>query len=361
MRIAFVGIRKNIEDIISGPQKVANCLYNKLIEKYDDIYYYGLFEEGDVKDKNVRKINNREYKGPMNKLGQFIRDNNIEVLYIARYYSALALYAVFLKMVHKVKIVYTVHGLVAKEKEINKSFKFYNAWCEELLLKKTDKIIAISGALREELLKYYPDLKPGSITVINNGVSVIPLQEKLDIRQIYSLGRDKKILFTVGTRPIKNIETILEQFAENKDLYNSSYLLVAGETDTDYARYLIDKYKQYDNIKFIGYVDPNWMNNIYEESDLYIQISKFETFGMSIVEALLHKKQVIISDKLPIAEYFSGEEAVHYNGDKDNLGNLILDVLNNKKPLNEAGYQKAMFLFNWDNISEEYYKAFRDS
>ena len=362
MNILFVGVRKNEEDITSAPQKISNCLFNTLAKEHDNLYYYGIFEEEKPnKISELYKINDKEVKGTINNLGGFIKRNKIDVVYFARYHSIFALYITLLKFIYGFKIVYTVHGIVKKEKEINESFKFYSVLSEAVLLANTDKIVVISHALKDELLKYYPKIDEKKIEVINNGVSVTPIKEHINIRELYNLEASKKVVLTVGVRKIKNIETLIEGFVNNNDLYNSSYLLIAGEDDTEYAKDLINKYKKYDGVKFIGYVDTNSMNNLYSQIDLYVQISKFETFGMSIVETLLHQKNVLISSKLPIAQYFDCEEVNFYNEDEDDLGQVILEGLQNKHPVNIKGYNKVKQLFDWEKIAREYYEAFSEA
>jgi glycosyltransferase involved in cell wall biosynthesis len=362
MNILFIGVRKNIEDIISGPQKVANNLYNELIKQHHNVYYYGLYEgETPTDKKNINIINYREAKGPLRKIFEYIKGYNIKVVYIARFYSVMAIYVLILRLFYKIKVVYTVHGLVKKEKLINKNFRFYNVWCENLVLKCSDDVIAISHALKEELLEYYPTLNRNKISVINNGVSILPIKNPFNIREAYNIEENKKILFTVGTRKIKNIEVLLSSFTQNKRLYASSCLLIAGETDTDYAKKLIETYEGCSDVRFIGKLTPEEINNVYEQCDLFVQISEFETFGLSIVEAMLHKKNVVIAESLPIAEYFKAGEVIFYNKSKDDLGKLLLQALSQESSLNEKGYEKAAELFNWSTIAEQYYEVFTRS
>ena len=285
--------------------------------------------------------------GKKSHIGRFIKKEKCDVVYLARYYSLLALYLVLLKFRYGFKLVYTVHGLVKKEKGINKSFKFYSIWCEEFLLKHCDVIVTISSGLKQEVMKYYPKLDSSKIEVINNGVELPPIAKKIDVREKYGLDKNKSLLFTVGTRRIKNIEHILEGFVGDKEIYDNTYLLVAGEDDTEYAMALIKKYEAYANIKFIGNVDTNCINNIYEQMDAFIQISEFETFGMAIVEAMLHKKNVILSSKLPIAQYFSNGEAYYYDKEKDKLAEVIKTCLSNKSIENEKGNELVRRIFNW--------------
>jgi glycosyltransferase involved in cell wall biosynthesis len=362
MNILFIGVRKNIEDIISGPQKVANSLYNELIKQHHNVYYYGLYEgETPTDKKNINIINYREAKGPLRKIFEYIKGYNIKVVYIARFYSVMAIYVLILRLFYKIKVVYTVHGLVKKEKLINKNFRFYNVWCENLVLKCSDEVIAISHALKDELLEYYPTLNRNKISVINNGVSILPIKNPFNIREAYNIEENKKILFTVGTRKIKNIDMLLSSFTQNKRLYASSCLLIAGETDTDYAKKLIETYEGCSDVRFIGKLTPEEINNVYEQCDLFVQISEFETFGLSIVEAMLHKKKVVIAESLPIAEYFKAGEVIFYNKSKDDLGKLLLQVLSQESSLNEKGYEKAAELFNWSTIAEQYYEVFTRS
>lgn len=361
MNTLFIGVRKNEEEIISGPQKVANYLYNELIKKYKGFYYYGMYEdEVPEEPSKIYVINEREAKGPISKLAYYIKENKIDLVYFARYHSIWAVYIVLLKYIKKFKLTYTVHGIVKKESQINKSFKFYHVLCEKLLLKNCDRIITISHDLKGELLKYYPSLKENKIKIINNGVSIIPIKNHIDIRKLYQIDDSKKIIFTVGIRKIKNIEQLIEGYINNENLYNSAVLLVAGENDTDYSKNIIEKYKGYKNIKFIGLVEPNHLNNIYNQCDLFIQISEFETFGMSIVEAMLHKKNVLISSSLPISMYFKNGEANLYDKSKDDLGIKILECLSSDD-VNEIGYNRVNELFNWRNVSEGYYSVFEEA
>ena len=353
MNILFVGIRGNDEsEITSAPIKIANCLYNRLSKKDGiNLFFYDFIN----KETNEMK-NQNEYYGSIFKIGKVIKEKNIDVVYLTGFYTLPAFYLSSIKLIYNFKLVYTIHGLAKKEKEINKTFKFYNVIAEKILLKSSNEVISITEEGKNELIKYYPTIKHDKIEIINNGVKLENIKEYVDIKKVYALRENMNLIFTIGTRKIKNIEVILKNFIDSKEIYDSSYLLIAGELDTEYSRKLCYLYKGYDNIKFIGQVDVNLINNIFNQVDLFIQISEFETFGVSIVEALLHKKQVIISKNLPIARYFDSNE-VHFYDKSDDLKSIINNTLSDKND-NCLGFNKANKIFNWDNISEKYYNAF---
>ncbi|MCM0650585.1 glycosyltransferase [Clostridium swellfunianum] len=362
MNVLFIGIREDEQDITSGPKKVANTLFNTLRKQDKNVYFYGLpWEDGNKgKSSDYEIANEYEVEGSMRHIAKFIREKNINVVYLARYYSILALFLCSLKLIYRFKLVYTVHGIIKKEKEINKSFKTYSILFEKMILRYSDKIVVITEDSKKELIKSYPSLCEKKITVINNGVSILPLSEKIDIKAVYNLRKQDKIIFTIGTRKIKNIETVIDNFI-NSNLYNSCVLLIAGENDTEYARYLISKYIGYNKVVFTGNMNPNILNNAYSQCDIFVQVSKFETFGMSIVEALLHKKNVVISSKLPISQCFSDEEVCFYNEEKDELSNKMLYCLDKLPYENEKGFQRAKDLFDWKNISQQYFEAFEST
>ena len=356
MNILFVGIRGNEDEISSAPKKISNALYNRMSKAHENVYFFGLPWEDDIIMPNN---NENEIIAPLNMLGNYIKDKKIDVVYFSRYYTKIALYLIMLKPIYKFKLVYTVHGIIKKEAIINKTFKFYSSIIEGMLLRTSDALIAVSEGLKSELIKYYPQLNKNKIFVINNGVSINKIKKEIDIKEFFNLEESKSILFTTGTRKIKNIDILIESFINNEELYNSAYLIIAGEADTDFAKKLLEKYSQYINIRFTGQISVDFINNIYEQIDLYIQISSFETFGVAVVEALLHKKNVLISKELPLTEYFTQQELCLYNSEKDNLGDKILSCLK-CKDINEKGYEKAQQLFNWETITEKYYKTFKE-
>lgn len=353
MNILFVGIRGIEDEITSAPKKISNALYNKMTKNHDNVFFFGLPWEGD----KLPEDNDHVLVADLKALGKFIEDKEIDTVYLSRYYTKLAMHLVLLKLKYKFKLVYTVHGIIKKERLINKTFKYYSVVVEGTFLKACDSIIVVSGGLKEELLKFYPSLDKNKVTVIFNGVEVKPVQNPIDIRKAFNIDVNKKILFTAGTRKIKNNETLIEAIISNKELNDSVFLLIAGAADTEYSKGLMEKYKTLNNVKFTGEISVDMIYNIYSQMDLYIQISSFETFGIAIVEALLHKKRTLISKELPIAEYLTNEEVWLYNPQSD-LSQALLLALREMDPINEKGANKARELFNWDTISEEYYNTF---
>ncbi|SHE71006.1 glycosyltransferase family 4 protein [Clostridium fallax] len=357
MNIAFVGIREDELKTVSAPKRVGNALFNRLRKNSQDNYYFfslNLENETDLieRDKNI-------IRGNLNQLGNFIRDNNIDVVYFARYYSKIALSLIWLKLRYKFKLVYTAHGIVKKEHEINKSFSSLSIFIEKLLLKSCDKVIVVSEKTKKELANYYKNLELNNVVVIPNGVNKIESNKDFDFKKELNIRNNKKNILTIGIRKIKNIEEILETFKNNKTISHKANLIVIGETTTEYSKKIIDKYKDCEGIIFKELMKPANLFAVYNNIDLYIQISKFETFGISIVEALLSGKNVILSKLLPIAKYFTDKEVYFYEYKNNNLSDVIIEALNNNNIKAIEGCKKVEKMFNWDTVSEKYEKIFK--
>lgn len=354
MNLLFVGVRdKGGEDITSAPIKVGNYLFDEIKKRHENTYFYDLTFD----NKEKLTIDKNEMRGSIYKLPKILKQYNIDTVYFARFYTLAALMLIIYKLIYRFRLVYTIHGLIAKEGRINKNFRFYNMYIEKILLKACDKIVVPTEGLKDEIEIYYPELNKEKIDVIPDGVSIVKINENIDIRKLYNIEKDQKIIFTIGTRKIKNNEKLLDEFISHKPLYDRACVIVAGELDTDYAKTLLKKYADYSKIKFIGYVSKNLVNNIYRQMDLYVQISEFETFCVSVIEAMLHRKNVLMSAKLPIAQYFNSSEAAFYDESQDDLSDLMLQLVENNRD-NPAGAYKSETEFNWNNISDKYFNTF---
>ncbi|WP_040213676.1 glycosyltransferase family 4 protein [Clostridium polynesiense] len=170
MNIAFIGIRVDYRTTLSAPKRIANKLYEEIKKLNKDTFFYSL--PWDSEGITQEDAKNGETVGSLSGIRDFILKNKIQTVYLSRYYSKLALYMVLLKKIYKFKLIYTVHGLIKKESDINGTFKGYGGMVERLLLNNCDGIAAVSEEAKEEILKYYPHLDPSIIEVINNGVEI---------------------------------------------------------------------------------------------------------------------------------------------------------------------------------------------
>jgi glycosyltransferase involved in cell wall biosynthesis len=151
-----------------------------------------------------------------------------------------------------------------------------------------------------------------NIKLITNFVPETPQVEKMEI---------KKQLCFIGRMDIyqKGIDLMLESFSEFiKYAPGTSFVLVGLYLDHEITALnaLLEKFHlNSSQVKVMGKVSAVEKYQILSESYAYFQLSRFEGFGLSIVEALSMAKPVIISDNVPIHEVIHKYEAGYIASD----------------------------------------------
>jgi glycosyltransferase involved in cell wall biosynthesis len=164
----------------------------------------------------------------------------------------------------------------------------------------------------------------------------------------------KKQLCFVGRMDIyqKGIDTMLEAFSEFVKLSpDVSFVMVGGyqEEELEEFKKLIHKHHlTSDQVKLMGRVPSEDKYRILSESYAYFQLSRFEGFGLSIVEALSMAKPVIITDRVPIHDVILKYEA----GLVGNNVKEALAILNRIFSLTQVQYAQ---------MSANAYKCYQDN
>lgn len=201
-------------------------------------------------------------------------------------------------------------------------------------LQKYDKIVTICDAMKESTEKLYPFLKNKMIRIYNpfNFERIIEhSKEKVDknLKEYY----EKDFIVSVMrlTENSKDFDTLILGFklAKEKGAKEKLYILGDGP-DRDKIEEKIKKEGMENEIILLGNIkNPYpWI----KKSKMLVHSSKFEGFGLVLVEGLILNKIVISSD-CPIGpkEILENGEIGHlYNiGDYKKLGELIVKNLEN--------------------------------
>ncbi len=207
-------------------------------------------------------------------------------------------------------------------------------------IKKATKIIVVSQSTKQDIIKY---LHKDENDVIVSYPSINPIffeeiepEEKERVLRAYSLSSG--YLYHGGGLEIrKNTESVLAAYAAWRNTAaNPSVLpsLVISGTIHDPGnplatdvQGLIDRLSLNDSVKLLGFVADQDLPALYKEASLFIFPSRYEGFGMPVVEALSQGTAVIASRNSSLGEV--GGEVVFWTEEltKENL---------------EASYQKAL-------------------
>jgi glycosyltransferase involved in cell wall biosynthesis len=138
------------------------------------------------------------------------------------------------------------------------------------------------------------------IALIPNAIDVNSIR-KYDIDLI---PKKVKIGFLGRLVPIKNLEILIEAWAQAKKVTQNAELVIIGDGDDQYIQELKVLIKKYNitNISFLGFLSGIDQENVMQQLSYLVLPSKSENFGMVVPEALARKIPVIASKGTPWEE-----------------------------------------------------------
>jgi glycosyltransferase involved in cell wall biosynthesis len=157
--------------------------------------------------------------------------------------------------------------------------------------KKATKVIAISNAVRDDLIKQ--GVSYDNIELIYNGINLEPFNKKNNTSSLRETFPDKYLIaFVANLNQRKGHEYLLQAMAQLASHYKDIHLLLIGEGDLrKKLEELTAKLKIEKNVSFLGY-QPD-VPALLKDIDLYAHASVLEPLGVAILEAMAAGKCVI--------------------------------------------------------------------
>jgi glycosyltransferase involved in cell wall biosynthesis len=292
----------------------------------------------------------------------YLKKNKIDVFYITSPFEST--YPIYKKEWFKnVKVVATVYDIipyVLKDKYLadKNTYNWYMKCVE--MLKWVDKCLVISNSVKEDMVKYL-DFDETKIAVIHGAVN--EFYKKIDIdegskKELFSkFGiEDKYILCTGGDDDRKNIKDLIIAYSKiGKELINEYQLVIVCKLSADsinsYTKIIKDN-KVSGRVILTNFVDDDELLMLYNLAYLMAFPSKYEGFGLPVVEAFACGTPVLTSNNSSLGEIAS-DAAVLVNpySVKDITQGLIKALtITDLNKLIENGYKKLK-TYNWENVS----------
>lgn len=186
--------------------------------------------------------------------------------------------------------------------------------------KFSDDIFAVTGALTEDLEKYFPNRK------IYSFAPYTQMDPKEEIKTDSNF--DNRIISVGRLTQRKNQLELIKAF----QLLNleGTELVFLGAWDEDYKQICDDYIAEHHlkSISFLGHVDDPW--SMITDKDLAVFPSSMETFGLVYVESVLNGIPTILSDNAghrSAFEYMNEQGHMYHLGDLEALTRIISDTL----------------------------------
>jgi len=192
----------------------------------------------------------------------------------------------------------------------------YQKWFP-VFAKKAKHILTVSEFTRKDIIQQY-GVAEDKISVVYNGCFSVfkPLKhkEQEETRTLFS-GGDPYFLYAGAIQPRKNLENLLKAFEIfKKNTHSPVKLLLTGRKAWNFES-VISAYQNLgckEDIVFTGYVSDETLNALYNASIALCYVSRFEGFGLPILEAMHAETAVITSDTSSLPEV-AGAGALYVN------------------------------------------------
>ncbi|HHV03075.1 MAG TPA: glycosyltransferase [Bacteroidales bacterium] len=228
------------------------------------------------------------------------------------------------------------------------------------LLMGASHVIALTET---EALQYSQlDLPERNITVIPNGINVLDyrMQPKPGVfRLLHGIPKDQKLILFLGRiHKIKGIELLIEAFSDVLKVRTDVVLVLVGPDDgnLESTLNLIREKNITDKVIYPGPIFGEEKILAYFDADIYVLPSVYETFPVTVLEAMACGTPTVVTDRCGIAKIVEQYGSV-VKYDKEDLSATILAMLDNHDIVKGKAYlgqMKVIENYGWDNIANQY-------
>lgn len=223
-----------------------------------------------------------------------------------------------------------------------------------IAVKESKRIICISRSIASEMESVWPN--------ISEKITVIHLASDFRLLERESIENEERpvTLLYVGTiEPRKNLENLVNAFLKAKSsLKNTEIMLeIAGPYGWGVDREIFNR----KGINYLGKLSEEELKRAYGRADLFVYVSKYEGFGLPVLEAMSTGLPVIAS-KIPAIEEVAGQAAFFVDPKSvEDIRDAIISLCSNRaalKELSEAALKRAE-CFSWKKTARETEMVYR--
>ena len=236
--------------------------------------------------------------------------------------------------------------------------------------RRADLVISNSESNTHDILKYLPVPKE----------KIRLVYEALDHRHFFPSREDRAntfylaqfglnapfILFVSSFYKYKNAESLIRAFSMLKDRASLQLALVGYPREQDYfqsLKGLVRELHLEDRVVFTGGVSLQDTARFYQAAEVFVYPSKYETFGLTILEAMACGCPVITSQASSMPE-IGGDAALYFDPeDVPQLVKLLEATLNGKEARTrqiQRGLRRAAE-FTWKKTAVQTLQVFREA
>lgn len=264
-----------------------------------------------------------------------------------------------------IEVTATIHDLAFKR--YPETFPKKHLWKLNLLLhtvvKRADKLIAVSQSTKNDLLEFFPELPESKIRVIHHGFDASFFGVHLSDTEVskklssYNLKAKSYALYVGALQPRKNLVRVIQAFERAKESMFEMKLVLAGEsawlTHDIVAAYEKSPHKK--DIILTGRVSFEELRALYQGARVFVFPSLYEGFGLPILEAFASRVPVLTASNSSLGEV-AGKAALFCNAESVPDMAQKLERLWDDEELQQelvARGEQELMRFSWEKCAKE--------
>lgn len=230
------------------------------------------------------------------------------------------------------------------------------------LTHRSTHIVCISEFTRQSMSQAFPNSKP-KLQVIHHGnyrakgVPQITEIQKVLIK--YGLEQNKCFFYPANNWPHKNHRTLLKAFSQyHQHSQNPIDLVLTGAWLQPSCLSSEEEkiYRSHPQIHVLGYVEAQTLESLWQGCFCLLFPSRYEGFGMPLVEAMYYHKPILCSQAASLPEV-AGDAALYFHPDDvDDLVQKLLAIQTDTELVHEliAKGQQRLRLFSPTVTAQQY-------
>lgn len=215
------------------------------------------------------------------------------------------------------------------------------------LFKNNTECIAISESTKNDIMNFFGKYYESKIKVVYEDSFENATIACVSNKNVAEVVTDSYLFYIGDRRPHKNIQNMINIFDILKHSFNYKGSFIIAGSDKNFNFNINDYIKNKPYIRAIGKVSDEELVTLYKNMDSLFFLSKYEGFGLPIIEASKYNKKIIILNTSSCKEIAPPcTLKLEASSNDHEKAKLISRYINKKLTIDNSEYLKK---FSWEN------------
>ncbi|MEV7072457.1 glycogen synthase [Streptomyces sp. NPDC093990] len=281
------------------------------------------------------------------------------------------------KLLHGIPHVMTAHSLEPlrpwKAEQLGGGYAL-SCWAERTAIESADAVIAVSGAMREDILGCYPGLDPARVHIVHNGIDTTLYRPDHGTEVLDRIGLDRDRPFVLFVGRITRQKGVPHLLRAVRDIDPAAQVvLCAGAPDTpEIDREFRELFEELSRVREGVHWIPQMLPRpeviqLLTHAAVFVCPSVYEPLGIVNLEAMACGTPVVASRVGGIPEVVddgrTGLLVTVDDGFETALAGALDSVIGDPataRRMGEAGRERAVGEFGWDAVARRTVRLYEE-